>query len=141
MHEVLVNRLGGLSLPRKSVVRLTDRFDMTLDVYHGRKTTTQQQQQQFEACYSSQFLSFYLNLLLKTIWYETLKFQFSMQTIVLSYCFERITLLIIRYKLSKDLESNKVFSFYLKLFAYIVFRAPHLKAGESFLPLCFITGN
>ena len=42
MHEVLVNRLGGLSLPRKSVVRLTDRPDMTLDVYHGRKTTTQQ---------------------------------------------------------------------------------------------------
>ena len=33
MHEVLVNRLGGLSLPRKSVVRLTDRPDMTLDVY------------------------------------------------------------------------------------------------------------
>ena len=47
MHEVLVNRLGGLSLPRKSVVRLTDRPDMTLDVYCGRKTTTQQQQQQF----------------------------------------------------------------------------------------------
>ena len=39
MHEVLVNRLGGLSLPRKSVVRLTDRPDMTLDVYRGRKTT------------------------------------------------------------------------------------------------------
>ena len=46
MHEVLVNRLGGLSLPRKSVVRLTDRPDMTLDVYCGRKTTMQQQQQQ-----------------------------------------------------------------------------------------------
>ena len=30
VHEVLVNRLGGLSLPRKSVVRLTDRPDMTL---------------------------------------------------------------------------------------------------------------
>ena len=45
MHEVLVNRLGGLSLPRKSVVRLTDRPDMTLDVYRGRKTTMQQQQQ------------------------------------------------------------------------------------------------
>ena len=45
MHEVLVNPLGGLSLPRKSVVRLTDRPDMTLDVYHGRKTTMQQQQQ------------------------------------------------------------------------------------------------
>ena len=44
MHEVLVNRLGGLSLPRKSVVRLTDRPDMSLDVYRGRNTTMQQQQ-------------------------------------------------------------------------------------------------
>ena len=41
MHEVLVNLLGGLSLPRKSVVRLTDRPNMTLDVYRGRKTTKQ----------------------------------------------------------------------------------------------------
>ena len=41
VHEVLVNRLGGLSLPRKSVVRLTDRPDLTSDVYRGRKTTTQ----------------------------------------------------------------------------------------------------
>ena len=41
--EVLVNRLGGLSLPRKSVVRLTDHPDMTLGVYRGRKTTIQQQ--------------------------------------------------------------------------------------------------
>ena len=39
MHEVLVNRLGGLSLPRKSVVRLTDRPDMTLDVYRGPNIT------------------------------------------------------------------------------------------------------
>ena len=46
MQEVLVNRLGGLSFPRKSVVGLTDLPDMTLDVYRGRKTTTQQQQQQ-----------------------------------------------------------------------------------------------
>ena len=45
VHEVLVNRLGGLSLPWKSVVRLTDRPDMTLDVYRGRKATIQQQQQ------------------------------------------------------------------------------------------------
>ena len=45
VHEVLVNRFGGLSLPRKSVVRLTDRPDMTLDVYRGRKTTMQQHQQ------------------------------------------------------------------------------------------------
>ena len=43
VQEVLVNRLGGLSLPRKSVVRLTYRPDMTLDVYRGRKTTMQQQ--------------------------------------------------------------------------------------------------
>ena len=45
MHEVLVNCLGGLSLPRKCVVRLTDRPNMTLDVHRGRKTTIQQQQQ------------------------------------------------------------------------------------------------
>ena len=33
MHEVLVNRIGGLSLPRKGKVRLTDRPDMfTVDV-------------------------------------------------------------------------------------------------------------
>ena len=37
--RTLVNRLGGLSLPRKSVVRLTDRPDMTLDGSRGRKTT------------------------------------------------------------------------------------------------------
>ena len=42
MHKVLVNGLGGLSLPRKSVVRLTDRPDMTLDVYRRSKTTMQQ---------------------------------------------------------------------------------------------------
>ena len=40
MHEVLVKRLGGLSLPRKTVVRLIDRPDITLDVDRGRKTTT-----------------------------------------------------------------------------------------------------
>ena len=45
VHEILVNRLGGLSLPRKSVVRLTNRPDITLDFYRGRKTTKQQQQQ------------------------------------------------------------------------------------------------
>ena len=44
MHEVLVKHLEGLSLSRKSVIRLTDRPDMTLDVYPGRKTTIQQQQ-------------------------------------------------------------------------------------------------
>ena len=39
MHEVLVNRLEGLSLPSKSVDRLNDRPDVTLDVYRGRKTS------------------------------------------------------------------------------------------------------
>ena len=43
--EVLVNSLGGLSLPSKCVGRLTDCPDLTLDVYRGRKTTIQQQQQ------------------------------------------------------------------------------------------------
>ena len=42
MHKVLVNHLRGLSLPRKSVVRLTDCPDMTIDVYRGRETITQQ---------------------------------------------------------------------------------------------------
>ena len=32
MHEVLVNHLGDLSLPRKSVVRLNDCPDTTIDV-------------------------------------------------------------------------------------------------------------
>ena len=42
VHKVLVNRLGGLSLPRKSVIRLNDRPDMTLNVYHEHKTIIQQ---------------------------------------------------------------------------------------------------
>ena len=45
MHEVLVKRLVRLRLPRKSVVRLTGRPEMALDVYRRRKTTMQQQQQ------------------------------------------------------------------------------------------------
>ena len=57
LAEVLVNRLGGLSLPRKSVVRLTDRPNMTLDVYRGRKTTMQQQQSQTIEAYSSSGLT------------------------------------------------------------------------------------
>ena len=66
MHEVLVNRLGGLSLPRKSVVRLTDRPDMTLDVYRGRKTTMQQQQQQLIKIYIlNKFLYFFPLKLIK----------------------------------------------------------------------------
>ena len=32
VHEVRVNRLGGLSLSRKSLVTITDRHDMTVDV-------------------------------------------------------------------------------------------------------------
>ena len=47
MHKVLVNRLGGLSLTRKSVVRLTDCPDMASDVYRGRKTTTTKKKELF----------------------------------------------------------------------------------------------
>ena len=43
-HEVLVTRLGGQSLPGKSVVRLTDQPDMTIAVYRGRKTKLLRQQ-------------------------------------------------------------------------------------------------
>ena len=46
MHKVLVIRIGGLSLTRKRVVRLTDHPDMASDVYRGRKTTKQQQKRQ-----------------------------------------------------------------------------------------------
>ena len=50
MHEVLVNRLGGLSLPWKSVVRLTDRSNMISAIYCGCKTIQQQQQKQDFLC-------------------------------------------------------------------------------------------
>ena len=40
VHLILVNRLEGLSLPRNSVVGLTDRPDMTIAVYRGRKEHT-----------------------------------------------------------------------------------------------------
>ena len=41
VHEVPGNHLGGLSLPKKSVFWLSDRSNMTIDVYRGHKTTTQ----------------------------------------------------------------------------------------------------
>ena len=41
VHEVLVNCLGGLRLPRKSVVRFTDHPHMTLDVYRGPNNNVQ----------------------------------------------------------------------------------------------------
>ena len=42
MHSVLINRLGGLSPPRNSVLSLTDRPDtfMPVGVSRGRKSTT-----------------------------------------------------------------------------------------------------
>ena len=43
MHEILVNCVGSPSLPRKSLIRLTDCPNMTMAVYRGFKTTTQQQ--------------------------------------------------------------------------------------------------
>ena len=45
MHEVLVNHLGGLSLPRKHVVRVADSPDMTsaltIDIKQKQQTTIQ----------------------------------------------------------------------------------------------------
>ena len=41
MHELLIYCLGGLSQPRKRVVRLNDRPDIS--VYFGCKTIIQQQ--------------------------------------------------------------------------------------------------
>ena len=68
VHKVLVNRVEGLSLPRKSVVRLTDYPDMTLDVYCGRKTTMQQQQpQNFNTDLSYTFSSNFHQALLRII--------------------------------------------------------------------------
>lgn len=37
VHEVVLNRLGCLSLPIKSMVRLTGRPEMALDVYRGQQ--------------------------------------------------------------------------------------------------------
>ena len=37
IHLQLVNRLGGLSLPRNCVVKVTDRPDMTIAVYREGK--------------------------------------------------------------------------------------------------------
>ena len=68
MHEVLVNRLGGLSLPRKSVVRLTDRPDMTLDVYRGRKTLIQQH---IWTCYTRHGVFDYVHTV-KILYFRTL---------------------------------------------------------------------
>ena len=73
MHEVLVNRLGGLSLPRKSVARLTDRPDMALDVYRGRKTTMQQQQQRFVIG----FVVFVLQIAICDLMYNDTKPQYQ----------------------------------------------------------------
>ena len=57
MHLVLVNCLGGLNLPRNSVVSLTDRPDMnmTIAVYRGCKAT-----KQFPIPYPSLAIQFWL---------------------------------------------------------------------------------
>ena len=53
MHEVLVNRLGGQSLPRKSVVMLTGHPDMTTAVFRGRKTTIRHFKLRFQVLFNS----------------------------------------------------------------------------------------
>ena len=42
MYLALVNCIGSLSLPKNSVVRLTDHPDMTVAVYHECKAPKQQ---------------------------------------------------------------------------------------------------
>ena len=42
VHLLPINPLGGLSLPRNSVVSLTDSPAMILVIYSGRKETKQQ---------------------------------------------------------------------------------------------------
>ena len=76
--EVLVNRLGGLSLPRKSVVRLTDRPDMTLDVYRGRKTTKQKQFLHILwHCLKGRFLEFQMYHNFAHLFYKLLESTFN----------------------------------------------------------------
>ena len=77
VHEVLINRLGGLSLPRKSVVRLTDRPNMTLDAYCGRKTTTTTTKSSY--CFIAEDFFFILKKANKanTDWTVTLTFDLA----------------------------------------------------------------
>ena len=118
MHEVLVNRLGGLSLPKKSVVSLTDRPDMTLDVYRGSKTTVQQQQQRIFTAKISAFDLVFTRCILVTpccyhkispynhvytrcflvISYFTTKFQLSI--LYLQDAFSLFRVVITKYHLS-----------------------------------------
>ena len=84
LHEVLVNRLGGLSLPRKSVVRLTDR-PMTLDVYRGRKTTLQQQQQPLRGEFFSKVIHTYIYIFIYIYIYGEQKGYTSSLLITMNY--------------------------------------------------------
>ena len=100
MHEVLINRLGDLSLPRKSVVKLTDRRDMTLDVYRGRKTTTQQQQQSsFYGCQA--FLSGFTEIAMSfklTVQALFVSFELGLRCLLLTFVWDvRLRDLLIFY--------------------------------------------
>ena len=71
MHEVQVNCLDGLSLPRKSVLKLTDRPDMNRDVYRRRKTTQQQQHKKWSFIKGNMFVlleTIILVLIRPTFW-------------------------------------------------------------------------
>ena len=98
VYEVLVNHLEGLSLPRKSVIKLTDRPDMTIDVYRGRKTTTQQRQQNYFIC--------------------SIGVQQSIYFIELLYCYPRHILRCYmnrRYSYFNNLSSHILFNLVLDL--------------------------
>ena len=126
MHEVLVNRLGGLSLPRKSVVRLTDRPDMTLDVYRGRKTTTQPIL--WERVYKIPILS--------TECHQGSFSLFLPDYLPLSRCQQECVLLSLRYvttSLPQRFMTDKKLLIASKKFAnlHISARQTHLKASQT----------
>ena len=85
MHEVLVNRLGGLSLPSKSVVRLTDRPDMTLDVYGGRKTSMQQCKSPCLITEEIQYFNFDVQQLLASLYFIPIT-ELQINFVLLSIC-------------------------------------------------------
>ena len=68
-HNVLINHLGSLSWPRKGMVRLTDRPDMTIAVYSGRKTTTLQLSPQGHLK-KSQMLAKFLGTLVRRCFFQ-----------------------------------------------------------------------
>ena len=137
MHEVLVNRLGGLSLPRKSVVRLTDRPNMTFDVYHGHKTTMQQQQQFFSCSFLNANFLLFQSMTQKadpqlTLHHLSMTLVVSLQVICTSYNQHR--LLVLRLLLiAESLETDTIWK---KILLSTIQRCVRLYKQPSSLDIC-----